>query len=82
MTFLHDDVTVLYFTSLHYVILCSKNFITENIVKIAFSFPSRLLSLRILGVILANTKDLYKNNLRLETPVLIRILRLNEIWAF
>ena len=59
--------------------MCSENFIVENIVKIAFSLPCRFSPLRILRLISANKIELYKNYLRLKTPVLIRILKLIEI---
>lgn len=42
----------------------SKNSITENIAKIVFSLPS----LRILQLISASMKELYKNYLRLKNP--------------
>ena len=38
--------------------LCSKKFITENIMKIAFSLPCRSSSLRILNLFLAKAKEL------------------------
>ena len=61
--------------------MCSKNFniiiITDNLVKIDFSLPCsrNFHPVGILRLILANAKKLYKNYLRLKTPVLITILR-------
>ena len=55
-----NEVIVLCFFSLQSVILCSKNSITENIVKIAFPRPSRFSCLRMLRLTSANTKELYK----------------------
>ena len=44
------EVIILQFMSLQYVILCSKEFITENIVKTAFLLPSTFLSSRKLSL--------------------------------
>ena len=49
--------------------MCSEYFIVENIVNIVFSLPCRFSSLRILRFISANKTELYKNYLRLKTPV-------------
>ena len=46
--------------SLQYVILCSKDFITEKIVKATFSLLRRLSSLRIIRPISGSTKELHK----------------------
>ena len=53
------DIILLYFTTLQYVILCSKNFNTENIVKIVFSLPCRFSSLKMLKLVSVNT-ELYE----------------------
>ena len=71
----------LYFSLSVYSILFPKNVSTEKY-EIAFSLPCRFSSLRILRFISANTKELYKNYLKLKTPVLIRILRLTETQGF
>ena len=52
---------------------------SQKILKIAFFLPCRFLSLRTLRLISTNTKELYKNYLRLKTLVLIINLRLREI---
>ena len=65
--------------SLQYVVLSLKNFTTENIVKIAFLLPVRFSSLRILRLILVNTKELCNDYLRLKTSVLIKISNLTEM---
>ena len=52
------EVIVLKFMSLKYVILCSKKFITEDIMKIAFLLPCRFSSLRILKLFSANEEDI------------------------
>ena len=76
------ELSVLQFMSLQYVVLSLKNFTTENIVKIAFLLPVRFSSLRILRLILVNTKELCNDYLRLKTSVLIKISNLTEMQAF
>ena len=71
----------LYFSLSVYSILFPKNVSSEKY-EIAFSLPCRFSSLRILRFISANTKEFYKNYLKLKTPVLIRILRLTETQGF
>ena len=60
------DVYVLYYLNLQYVILCSKNFITEKYHEDCFSHPCRFSSLRILRLISVNNEELCKIYLRLE----------------
>ena len=62
--------------------MCLKNFITENIEKLAFPLTHiyTFILKNFIRLILANRKELYKNYLRLKTPVLIKILRLTEIY--
>ena len=59
-------------------LLCSKDIITEIIVKIVLSIPCRFLSLHILIGSFQQTQNNYKI-IRLKTTALRRILRLTEI---
>ena len=70
------EVIILQLITSQYVILCSRKFLTENIVKIAFSFPFIFSSLRILILMSTSTKELYKYCLCLNTS---RVLSLSEI---
>lgn len=59
-------------------LLCSKDIITEIIVKIALSIPCRFLSLHILISSFQQTQNNYKI-IRLKITTLRRTLRLTEI---
>ena len=64
-------VNALYFW-VYSMLYCVQRILSENIVRIAYSIPCRFPSLKILRFISANTKELWKNYLRLKALILIR----------